>query len=73
MTNNAEGKVMDIFRFYGVLPYQMLCLNPKVQQDYRGPLDRLIQKGLVVREDRHGGYHLTSSGYAAVNQPREVE
>ena len=28
---DAERKVMQIFRFYGVAAYQMLCLNGKVQ------------------------------------------
>ncbi|HQU46201.1 MAG TPA: hypothetical protein PK867_25535 [Pirellulales bacterium] len=65
---SAETKVMEIFRFYGVLPYQMLCLNGKVQQEMQVPLDGLIQKGFVVREGRHDAFHLTQIGYEAVNQ-----
>jgi hypothetical protein len=65
---SAEAKVMEIFRFYGVLPYQMLCLNGKVQQELQVPLDRLIQQGLIVREGRHDAFHLTPMGYEAVSQ-----
>jgi hypothetical protein len=66
--SDAEAKVMEIFRFYGVAPYQMLCLNGKVQQDLHVPLDRLIRKGFIVREGHHDAYHLTSTGYQAVNR-----
>ncbi|HEX7379891.1 MAG TPA: hypothetical protein VF278_22400 [Pirellulales bacterium] len=62
----AELKVMEIFRFYSVAPYQMLCLDSKVQHELRAPLDQLVQRGLIVREDRHNAYHLTMSGYDAV-------
>lgn len=66
--NHAEAKVMEIFRFYGVLPYQMLCLNGKIQQELRQPLSSLIQQGFIVREGRHDAYHLTATGYEAVSQ-----
>jgi hypothetical protein len=68
---DAEAKVMDIFRFYGVLPYQMLCLSWKIQQDLQAPLDRLIGKGFIVREGRHDGFHLTPLGYQALNPGTE--
>lgn len=70
---DSEAKVMEIFRFYGVAPYQMLCLNGKVQQDLHAPLDRLIRKGLIVREGRHDAYHLTSTGYQAVSRIAAAE
>ena len=60
---DAEKKVMRIFQFYGVAPYQMLCLNGTVQQDLHVPLDQLIEKGFIVREAHHGAYHLTPTGY----------
>lgn len=68
---NAELKVMEIFRFYGVLPYQMLCLSGKTQQELRAPLDRLVQQGLIVCEHRHNAYHLTAIGYDAVKNMLE--
>lgn len=67
---NAEEKVLAIFRLYGVLPYQMLCLDRSAQGDLRAPIDRLIEKGFIVREARHDAYHLTPTGYAAVNQDK---
>lgn len=63
---SGEAKVIGMFRFYGVFPYQMLCLNRKTQQELKGPLSRLIEQGLIVREGRNDGYHLTPSGYDAV-------
>ena len=65
---DGEAKVMQVFRFYGVAPYQMLCLNGKVQQDLQAPLDRLIRKGFIVREGHHDAYHLTPMGYQAASQ-----
>jgi hypothetical protein len=70
---NAESRVLEIFRSYGVLPYQMLCLNWKLQQDLHVPLDRLIQKGFIVREGRHDAYHLTPIGYQAVKKVPDSE
>jgi hypothetical protein len=71
--NESEAKVMQIFRFYGVAPYQMLCLNGKVQEDLHAPLDRLIRRGFIVREGHHDAYHLTEMGYQAVSQIRSSE
>jgi len=65
---DAEAKVMRIFRSYGVVPYQMLCLNLRVRQDLHDPLDRLIRKGFIVCEGHHDAYHLTPTGYRAVSQ-----
>jgi hypothetical protein len=65
---DSEEKVMEIFRFYGVAPYQMLCLNGKVQQDLHVPLDRLIRKGFIVREGRHDAFHLTAMGHQVVSR-----
>ena len=70
---DAERKVMQIFRFYGVAPYQMLCLNGKVQDDLRVPLNGLIQKGFIVREGHHDAFHLTEVGYQAVNRMPSAE
>ncbi|HET6883807.1 MAG TPA: hypothetical protein VFI31_26880 [Pirellulales bacterium] len=65
---DAERKVMQIFRFYRVAAYQMLCLNGKVQDDLHVPLDGLIQKGLIVREEHHNAFHLTEMGYQAASR-----
>ena len=62
----AETKVMQVFRLYGVAPYQMLCLNARVVDD--AALDRLICKGFIVREGHHDAYHLTTTGYQAVSR-----
>lgn len=66
--NDAERNVMRIFRSYGVAPYQMLCLSGKVQDDLHVPLDALIRKGFIVREEHHNAYHLTAMGYQAANR-----
>jgi DNA-binding MarR family transcriptional regulator len=66
--NNSEDKVLAIFRLYGVTPYQMLCLDRTAQTELKAPLDRLIKKGMIVRERRQDAYHLTPTGYAAVRQ-----
>ena len=71
--NDAERKVMQIFRFYGVAPYQMLCLNGRVQDDLHGPLDQLIRKGFIVREGHHDAFHLTATGYQAARQMSSLE
>lgn len=64
---DSEEKVLAIFRMYGVTPYQMLCLDRAAQGDLAAPINRLIQKGFIVREGRHEAYHLTPTGYAAVH------
>ncbi|HWB14296.1 MAG TPA: hypothetical protein VG826_34025 [Pirellulales bacterium] len=69
----AEAKVMRIFRLYGVAPYQMLCLNGRLAADLHAPLNRLIRKGFIVSEGHHDAYHLTPTGYRAVNRIRSAE
>ena len=71
--SDAEAKVMRIFRLYGVAPYQMLCLNSRLVEDLHAPLDRLIRKGLIVREGHHDPYHLTPTGHQAVSRIRSLE
>lgn len=70
---DAEKKVMQIFHFYGVAPYQMLCLNRKVQQDLHVPLDQLVQKGFIVREAHHDAYHLTPLGHQLASRIPSLE
>ena len=70
---DGERKVMQIFRFYGVAPYQMLCLNGKVQDDLHIPLDGLIQKGFIVREGHHDAFHLTEMGHQAASRMFSAE
>jgi hypothetical protein len=70
---DAEKKVMQIFHFYRVAPYQMLCLNGRVQEDLHVPLDRLIERGFIVREGHHDAYHLTSIGYQVASRISSAE
>jgi len=65
---NSEDKVLAIFRLYDVTPYQMLCLDRTARTELKGPIDRLVKKGFLVRERRQDAYHLTRAGYAAVRQ-----
>jgi hypothetical protein len=64
---DGEEKVLEIFRMYGVIPYQMLCLDRQIQMALAGPINRLIQKGLIVCEGRNDAYHLTPTGYDVVH------
>jgi hypothetical protein len=64
---DGEEKVLQVFRMYGVIPYQMLCLDRQIQIALADPIKRLIQKGLIVCEERHDAYHLTPEGYAVVH------
>ncbi|HJT32113.1 MAG TPA: hypothetical protein VJ783_08720 [Pirellulales bacterium] len=67
----AEQKVLAIFRMYRVSPYQMLCLNRVTQGNLEAPLQRLIQRGLVVKERTKDAYHLTPAGYVAAQSETE--
>ncbi|HEX7449536.1 MAG TPA: hypothetical protein VF306_18405 [Pirellulales bacterium] len=62
----SEQKVLAIFRLYRVSPYQMLCLDRATQGNLQAPLDRLIKRGLIVKERTKDAYHLTPAGYVAV-------
>lgn len=62
----AEQKVLAIFRMYRVSPYQMLCLNRATQGNLEAPLERLVKRGLIVKERTKDAYHLTPAGYVAV-------
>lgn len=62
----SEEKVLAIFRFYRVSPYQMLCLDRATQGSLQAPLGRLIKRGWIVKEGTKDAYHLTPAGYAAV-------
>lgn len=67
----GEDQVLAIFRFYRMSPYQMLCLDRATRTTLAKPLDRLVERGLLVREDRHGAFHLTSDGFEAVRSANE--
>jgi hypothetical protein len=69
----GEDQVLAIFRFYRMSPYQMLCLDRATQTSLAKPLDRLIERGWLVREDRHGGFHLTSDGFAVVRSSSDED
>ena len=64
---DGEEEVLKIFRLYGVIPYQMLCLDRQIQTALAVPLKRLIRKGVIVCEGRNDAYHLTPTGYAVVH------
>ena len=48
-------------------PSQMLCFSgPNLKQN-KATLELLTDKELLVREDFNGGYSLTQTGFAAMN------
>lgn len=61
--SRIEESVMDVFREYLMTPGKMLCLHGQQLETFREPLAQLTEKGLLVAEQRHGGYSLTTEGY----------
>jgi len=51
-----------------MIPGQMLCFSgPNLKQD-KAVLTRLTDKDLLVKEKFQGGYSLTQTGFAAMNE-----
>ena len=66
--SDSERGVLHIFRRYLVTPGKMLCLDAPNLRRYESALRRLTSKGMLVKEKFHGGYSLTTSGFAAMKQ-----
>ena len=60
---SKEHTVLAVFREYLMTPGKMLCLNSPQLETLSEPLEQLTEKGLLVAEQRHGGYSLTEAGY----------
>lgn len=62
----SENSVLSVFRKYGMTPGKMLCLGKPELETFRSPLAQLADKGLLVAEKYEGGYSLTATGFAAM-------
>jgi len=62
----GEHSVLEVFRTYLMTPGNMLCIGSSDLDTFARPLARLVDRGLLVAEQRHGGYSLTESGFAAM-------
>ena len=68
MLSASELRVLSTFRRFLMTPGQMLCLSgPELQRD-RATLNLLIDKDLLVKERFEGGYSLTQTGFATMNE-----
>ncbi len=63
-----EHAVLSVFRKWLVTPGKMLCFATSDLKAFHLPLAQLTHKGLVVAEKFQGGYSLTESGFAAMNE-----
>jgi len=67
MLSPSEQRVLDTFRQFLIGPGQMLCFSgPNLKQN-KATLTLLTEKELLVKEKFKGGYSLTPSGFAAMN------
>ena len=68
MLSPSEQRVLGTFRRFLMIPGQMLCFSgPNLKQD-KAVLTRLTDKDLLVEEKFQGGYSLTQTGFAAMNE-----
>ena len=67
MLSTSEQRVLRTFRRYLMSPSQMLCFSgPNLKQN-KATLELLTDKELLVKENFNGGYSLTQTGFAAMN------
>ena len=67
MLTTSEQRVLRTFRRFLMIPGQMLCFSgPNLKQD-KATLTRMTDKELLVEEKFKGGYSLTPTGFAAMN------
>ncbi len=65
--STSEQRVLRTFRQFLMTPGQMLCFSgPNFKQD-KTTLEILTDKELLVEEYFNGGYSLTQTGFAAMN------
>ena len=68
LLSTSEQRVLRTFRKFLVTPGEMLCFSgPELEQE-KAALDLLIDKELLFKEMFNGGYSLTHSGFAAMNE-----
>jgi hypothetical protein len=70
MMSTTEQSVLGVFRQYLMGPGEMLCFHGKFLEDHVEPLRRLTARKLITKEKFKGGYSLTATGFAAMQQPR---
>ena len=66
MISKADRAALDIFRTYLVEPGEMLCFHGPWFDEHRESLRHLTAIKLVTKEQFEGGYSLTKSGFAAL-------
>jgi hypothetical protein len=54
------------FRRFLMTPGHMLCFHGPNLKKHKDALQKLSDKGLVVKESFRGGYSLTRAGYAVM-------
>ena len=64
--SSSEQAVLAVFRKYLMLPGKMLCLSKADLESFSRPLAELTSKRLLVAERFQGGYSLTETGFAAM-------
>jgi predicted transcriptional regulator len=67
MFSASEQRVLRTFRQFLMTPGQMLCFSGPELKQYKNTLDALIDKEVLVKEKAKGGYSLTRTGFAAMN------
>lgn len=67
MLNTSEQRVLRTFRRFLMNPGQMLCFSGPDLKQNATTLTRLTDKDLLIKEKFKGGYSLTQTGYAAMN------
>ena len=67
LLSTSEQRVLHTFRRFLMNPGQMLCFSgPNLEQN-KATLALLTDKELLVKEKFKGGYSLTRTGFAAMN------
>ncbi len=67
MLSTSEQRVLRTFRRFLMIPGQMLCFSgPNFEQD-KATLTDMTDRELLVKEGFKGGYSLTRTGFAAMN------
>lgn len=64
----GELSVLGLFQRYLMTPGKMLCLTSADMQAFHKPLAQLTTRGMLVAESHEGGYSLTESGFAAMQE-----
>jgi hypothetical protein len=69
----AEWNILLQFRLYQVRPAEILFVTARdcrvTGRTFGSAMRRLVERGLVVKEDAKEAYSLTQAGYAAARSP----